>query len=1482
MKQKNVSMFTAQSKCEASSDFENDLDSDNICGLSRACQDDEAFTGPFRGGCATYGDGKRHDGFCVEDGACEKCQCSCQDECPLVYDLCPLDPLNDADSDDLCAGADSCPDEPLNDADGDGICHGIDLCPFDKRNDEDSDFICGDVDTCASDANNDKDSDGLCAEEDSCASDPDNDADGDRVCFPEDTCPQDSDNDRDSDNMCLNDDACPNDAENDVDSDGICGNEYCVDKAGENCGDYRRGVGRFRGLCRANAKCEVCECACGVECGNEDVCPLDADKGADADALCENTPTVRSTSKTALNNTAVSTNSNPIPSASTSAKPPTRGPSGTVRPNVDPRQTFAPRNDASTVASRITVEGGGDERNTSSLTLGPRNTDISTGTRGRVTPPPLRVQTSIGLRVPLQATTSVPARTVPGRTTPMRTTGTVIVDTTFRRSVPVRTRGNAPARDEWCSRRAGYDVDSDNVCGFSDDCPFDPDNDLDRDTICGDIDLCPTDADNDIDSDNLCAPTLPMDIHNRVVPCVDRPQFRQKCEKYKELSQFVGVKNFCVADGMCNFCGCACADACAPTAPDLCPRDPGNDLDSDSICGDVDICPYDNDDDADSDRLCGDEDHCAFDPENDRDSDGSCGDVDSCRYDPDNDIDSDRLCVHTHCVDGPQCELYILLSLYAAKYCVPDGKCVECACACAAACLPPADVCPLDSDDDADSDVVCGDVDSCPWDSDNDSDSDKICGNVDSCPVDSDNDLDSDTICLPGDACPHDSANDIDSDRLCEDTDSCPNDRSNDVDSDGICAAIDSCAMDADNDIDSDAMCADVDSCPRDAANDIDSDAVCGDLDRCPLDTADDSDSDSVCDTHDACPADPDHDADSDHICGDVDSCPRDAGNDVDSDKICGSTDKCPVNSENDADSDSLCEAVDSCPLDSLNDFDGDRVCGDADSCPVDAANDLDGDGICESADSCSRDGLNDADSDVVCGDVDSCPLDADNDVDSDRLCGEVDSCRYDAENDADSDGICGNVDSCPWDGANDEDSDALCRDADTCANDPSNDLDSDLICGDKDTCENDMENDADSDQICGDDTSCLDVGQGMDSHYICTPSFDTVVLVSTQVSKLRCNQLLATQNFNNTLKNILVSRLKFLHGDAGKSVSAKQLFAHLANDWLECGSIFVELPLLKSVSDTIISYLMKYPQTVTISTDGNQLQLVFTVVVQTPVVKIHSLDQDVRATALDITIVLIFVVLGVLVVVGALVAVRYAKISRSQSKIGVQLQPQATQDQILQNKVQRQVAQNQIMPSKVQQVTESDINMESTVSQLPVGGSAIQLPIAVPRIAIGPKKMQSECITQEQIRGSYSNNEQHAAKGTVEKVSDAAKTLGSTSLSQTADSSKSSVLEAAQTAAQDAEIAADQAALALAKATNLIKERNTPLRTSSRRRRGTSTNSVKLKRLRSRKRRKSRRRSNSRKRSKSRSKRRLALIAEDQPSQDTDRIEATPTDMEI
>jgi hypothetical protein len=83
-------------------------------------------------------------------------------------------------------------------------------------------------------------------------------------------------------------------------------------------------------------------------------------------------------------------------------------------------------------------------------------------------------------------------------------------------------------------------------------------------------------------------------------------------------------------------------------ACDGCPYGPLNEVDSDTVCGDVDNCPTTSNigqADADSDGVGDACDPCINDQLNDIDSDAICGSVYLRPSDPDNDIDSDAICV---------------------------------------------------------------------------------------------------------------------------------------------------------------------------------------------------------------------------------------------------------------------------------------------------------------------------------------------------------------------------------------------------------------------------------------------------------------------------------------------------------------------------------------------------------------------------------------------------------------------------------------------------------------------------------------------------------------------------------------------------------------------------------------------------------------------------------------------------------------------
>jgi hypothetical protein len=156
-------------------------------------------------------------------------------------------------------------------------------------------------------------------------------------------------------------------------------------------------------------------------------------------------------------------------------------------------------------------------------------------------------------------------------------------------------------------------------------------------------------------------------------------------------------------------------DAC-----DVCPADPLDDEDADTICGDVDNCPTvanATQDDADSDLLGDACDVCPTDPLNDEDADSVCGSEDNCPT-----------------VANPTQE-------------DTDGDLAGDAC----------DVCPADPLNDEDADSVCGDVDNCPTVANTDqtnTDGDLFGDSCDVCPIDPLNDQDGDSLCGDVDNCP--------------------------------------------------------------------------------------------------------------------------------------------------------------------------------------------------------------------------------------------------------------------------------------------------------------------------------------------------------------------------------------------------------------------------------------------------------------------------------------------------------------------------------------------------------------------------------------------------------------------------------------------------------------------------------------------------------------------------------------------------------
>lgn len=413
------------------------------------------------------------------------------------------------------------------------------------------------------------------------------------------------------------------------------------------------------------------------------------------------------------------------------------------------------------------------------------------------------------------------------------------------------------------------------------------------------------------------------------------------------------VANASQANGYGGAAGDACEDSDGDgvvDASDICPVDNPNDGDFDGLCASDDNCPTaDNADQADfDDDMIGDV--C----DDDWDGDGVADDVDLCLGWSDTlDADDDGI------PDGPG-----------------DGS--EC------------DICPIDPQNDADGDLICGDEDNCPAvanDDQADGDADYVGDSCDNCAAlanDDQADADDDTL---GDAC-----------------DNCP-DTSNvfQEDFDGDSAG-DSC----DDDDDGDSVVDADDAFPFNTSEwaDTDGDGTGDNSDVCPTDPLDtDDDYDLVCDVNDTClgSVENDADADGDQVCDHNDLCwGNDITGDSDEDLYCGDYDNCPVDAnadQSDADVDGIgdvCEA----------DSDQDGTIDDDDNCVsvanVDQAdNEFDGQG-----DACDDDDDNDGTADTA----DNCAVVAN----ASQVDFDVDGLGDACDGDDDADAVADGSDLCP------------------------------------------------------------------------------------------------------------------------------------------------------------------------------------------------------------------------------------------------------------------------------------------------------------------------------------------------------------------------------------------------------------------------------------------------------------------------------------
>ena len=337
---------------------------------------------------------------------------------------------------------------------------------------------------------------------------------------------------------------------------------------------------------------------------------------------------------------------------------------------------------------------------------------------------------------------------------------------------------------------------------------------------------------------------------------------------------------------------------------------------------------------------------------------------------------------------------------------------------------------------------------------------------------------------LWGDGCDNcvDDANDdqldTDGDTQGDACDECPFDEFNDADDDGVCGDVDICEGGDDNvNADGDALPDFCDDCPLDADNDIDEDGVCGDVDNCPVDSNSNQENFDLDSEGDVCDATPDGEATIDFglVDGIAGTFDIEYSSDVfiygfqfvvaDVTLIDASTTNpdfvVSVNPDNGAvigfslsggsyapGSGTMATVTFEVGMDREMCITDGLLAGSAGHAPELTTGDCVNTGLCDEldtdgdlwgdvCDNCSdvfNDDQANADDDMY-GDVcDECPFDEFNDADDDGVCGDVDICEGGDDNvNADGDALPDFCDDCPLDADNDIDEDGVCGDVDNC-----------------------------------------------------------------------------------------------------------------------------------------------------------------------------------------------------------------------------------------------------------------------------------------------------------------------------------------------------------------------------------------------------------------------------------------------------------------
>ncbi len=895
----------------------------------------------------------------------------------------------DADSDGLGAGVsqDYCPEgTPGYDVPAGWVGNCDDVCPNDADNDIDTDGVCGDVDNCPADANADQadaDTDGLGDVCDACVNDPDNDADTDGICGDVDNCPDDANADQADNDTDGTGDVCDTDDDNDgvADVDDNCvftantdQADNDTDGAGDVCDtdDDNDGVADVDDNCAFDANADQAD---NDTDGAGDACDTDDDNDGVAD-VDDNCPFIDNPDQAdnegdgvgdacdddADNDTVLDDVDNcPFDSNVDQADNDSDGAGDACDADddndgvadVDDNCVF----DANADQADNDTDGSGDVCDADDDNDGVADVDDNCQF---ISNPDQADYDADGLGDVCDDSASGYVEISFGNYDVNSDAVTATIEILYNSNVPINyfafSVSNLSLNGNGVSDMTNLSIDpaTGHVVGIGTTLPLGSGV---LATLEFDMTQTFTDAADPGELVTSCFNnTVFTVISARAVPdiiigdCIDVAEPPAGCDDVYNSGLELDVCGVCDGPGLSAFCEDTDSDGLGfGTSQEYCPEGtPGFDVPAGWVGNCEDTCPNDPDNDIDGDTVCGDVDNCPNDANTDQANyDGDTqGDV--CDASPDGDatISFDN-------VDGINATFDVVydsnVDIYGFQFMVTGVTLIDV--------TSPIDG--LTVSINADNGQVIGfsfGGDSYP----------KGAGTLASFTFDigPERTLSFTNVIVSGATGHQEIAEvvgpdvstglcdvvDTDGDLWGDSCDNCPtsaNFDQADSDADSFGDVCDACPLDADNDIDNDGVCGDVDNCP-DIANadqaDNEGDTI-GDL------CDDDDDNDGVLDVDDNCQFDANADQADLENDGLGDVCDSDDDNDTvpDENDICQ-----PGDDLVDSDSDLIPDDCDTCPFDADNDIDNDGVCGDVDNC-ADVSNpnqvDFDNDGIGDDCD---------------------------------------------------------------------------------------------------------------------------------------------------------------------------------------------------------------------------------------------------------------------------------------------------------------------------------------------------------------------------------------------------------------------------------------------------------------------------------------------------------------------------------------------------